>query len=320
MGENLKLKDLIAANKNVQENIGDQLKEISEKLSAISLNISPPKIDPELFQMFKKIGDTYKETTIDLQATLKNIMTPVSLSLPLVTARLQQAISSIDWSGLREGLKVRLATFETQMEKFDQELWAIDSNIFDSFEIDDDIDLPSCMDIEQHVEKMLDKYMDNFRKEEMYTNYVTILEQSYEAYQLKQYALASFPLFAVIEGIMSTTFHGYEIDVEIKPKLRNKKNQLYVKLSDYVESTEDELAINLLFFRRVFYVYEELFKPSWDKHPEQINRNWMMHGSYNYDRISKKDVLRLFQLIKAAEVVKYISFEKDTKLSSLKAQ
>lgn len=130
--------------------------------------------------------------------------------------------------------------------------------------------------------------MDNFRKEEMYTNYVTILEQSYEAYQLKQYALASFPLFAVIEGIMSTTFHGYEIDVEIKPKLRNKKNQLYVKLSDYVESTEDELAINLLFFRRVFYVYEELFKPSWDKHPEQINRNWMMHGSYNYDRISKK--------------------------------
>lgn len=252
LSKNINLKELMNANIQVKANVAEQLKEIDKKLSKIKLNIVSPKIDPEVIRMFKKTSLTYKETSTQLAESLKNIMTPISLSIPLVTAQLQHAMRSIDWSRIREGLKARLETFENLTKKFDQDLWAIDSDIFDLFELDEDIELPSCMEIERHVEGMLETYMVNFRKDPMYINYVTILEQSYNAYKSKQYALASFPLLAVIEGIMATTFHEYEIDVEIKRKLKTKKNQLYVKLSDYVESTEDELAIDLLLFRRVF--------------------------------------------------------------------
>ena len=135
-----------------------------------------------------------------------------------------------------------------------------------------------------------------------------LLEQSYSAFKSGQIHVV--PLFAVIEGIVSSAFKVYEVDVNVKPMLKNKKDKLYFKLSDYVESKEDELAVNMIFFRRVFNVYSELFQPSWDRHPNQINRNWMMHGSYEYARVTKTDVIKLFQLIKALEVVDHISFEK----------
>lgn len=93
--------------------------------------------------------------------------------------------------------------------------------------------------------------MDCFKNEEIYSEYVQILEESYSAYKTELFVLSVFPLFAVIEGLMATAFKEYEPDT--KPGEKKKNNKLYDNLVDYVESTaEEKLSINLLFFRRVF--------------------------------------------------------------------
>jgi hypothetical protein len=312
LSKNLSLNDVIAANENAQRNVAVQLKEIQEKLTEIKLSSQVPKIDPAVIQGIKNLSGAYIESAQTMAANIKKAfdmqINSISVSLPLISLRLQQAALSIDWKRIKEGLKARLEAYEQLMGKYDSELWAIDQDLFDILELDH-IEPPLLEVIEKHVEEMLNSYLEKFKEEEMYQRYVCILEQSYAAFRSEQYALASFPLFAVVEGIMSEVFKEYEIDVEVKPKLRKKRNQLYIKLSDYVDSTEDELAISLLFFRRVFKVYEELFKPAWDKHPEKLNRNWMMHGSYHYEKITKRDVLKLFQLVKSTIILKDISFE-----------
>lgn len=286
----------------VDKNLVEQIKELEQKFSEIKL-----RLDPQVAQTFEKMGETFKKFSEYISSSFAEIQTNFFVS----TLSFATPLIEIDLSGVKERLKARLEEYELLMRRYDLELWAIDSNLFDCLVELDDIEEPPAIEvIEQFIESKLDSYMKGFTKTSIYNNYLMLLEQSYSAFKSGQFVLASFPLFAVIEGIVSSAFKVYEVDVNAKPMLKNKKDKLYFKLSDYVESKEDELAVNMIFFRRVFNVYSELFQPSWDRHPNQINRNWMMHGSYEYARVTKTDVIKLFQLIKALEVVDHISFEK----------
>lgn len=69
--------------------------------------------------------------------------------------------------------------------------------------------------------------------------------------------------------------------------------------------------MNILFFCCVYNVYDIIFKPCWDKHPEQNNRNWMSYDKYDYERIDKSDILKLFQLLKASSILSGITFESE---------
>ncbi|MBT2639374.1 hypothetical protein [Bacillus sp. ISL-39] len=306
MSKDLKLAEIIQANKKVHGNISAQLKEIDEKLQYLQLPSF--QLDPEVTKALQKLNETAKSSAETFAAAFQRAIKVNMEFTTTIPYLFQKMVNSIG-EGIREGLRARLEEYEEIMGRYDKELWAVDQFIFDNLNMDENPNITFKM-IESIVEENLPRYMDLFKKDNVYCKYASIIDQAYCAYRSEQYALASFPLFAVIEGLISTTFHDYKIDLTLKPQLRYQKNKLYAKLSDYVESKEDELAINLLFFRRVFYVYQEVFKPSWDAHPEHINRNWVMHGSFNYESISKKDVLRLFQMVKALEIIKYISFEK----------
>lgn len=307
MNNEIKLKDLVV-DKTTYDEFNCQIKDMKEKLNDIIL--PSLKIDSEIFKSLQELSEAASKTST---ALISGLNKSIHLNLEDVTSSITHSIkimiNSFDWDEIREDLKIRILEYEEKLEHYDKDLWAVDLDLLDEQVFDDEVAVPLNM-METVVESKLELYMGLFKKESTYNPYSSILEQAYSAYKSGQYALAAFPLFAVIEGIISKTFEEYEIDLNLKPKLKHRKNQLFVKFSDYVESAEEELAINMLFFRRVFFVYQEVFKPSWDSHPEHINRNWIMHGSYNYEAITKKDILRLFQLIKALEVVKNISFEK----------
>ncbi|PEB54186.1 hypothetical protein CON65_16590 [Bacillus pseudomycoides] len=221
----------------------------------------------------------------------------------------QSIFNDFDWSSIRDGLRSQLEEYEIKLKEFDKELWTIDAELLDTFE-DESREFNSST-IEKYVEDSLDSYIKFFMTDDLYSDYELIIEQAYKAYRNGDYALAVFPLFAVIDNLISNTFSAYQIDIQLKPYLRKHKDKIYHKVKDYVETNEDELAFYLMFFRRVFNVYKKMFEPSWNNHPKQINRNWIMHGSFTYNEITKVDTLKLFQLIKAIEVVKSISFEQD---------
>jgi hypothetical protein len=303
----LSLKQILAAeiNNKVQQDLSNTVEELNRKIKEMTPEIRTPNIEPEFFTELRKLSKTYEKSSINLASSLIQACQS-SLILPMSNPIFN--LEPIDWTSLSKGLKLQLDAYEQKFSLYDVDLWAIDESIFDLIETSEE--LPCSQKIEIHVEESLDLYMDYFHKEELYKKYVSLLEQSYSAYNSKQYALATFPLFAIIEGLINASFRDYEIDLNLKPSLRKHKSKLYFKLNDYIETTEDEIAINILFFRRVFYVYKVLFDPSWNQQPHQINRNWIMHGSYHYDKINKQDILKLFQLIKATEVLKNINFVK----------
>jgi hypothetical protein len=193
------------------------------------------------------------------------------------------------------------------LRQFDEELWAIDVDLFDLLE--DELIQPE--DIEGYVESHLENYLASFRENELYVKHVVIIEQAYDAFKFGQYALASFPLLAAIDFLMESKFAHFEEENKVKYKPRARENKLDYKLKKYVSSTEDELAITILFFRRVYFVFNSIFQPAWGSHPEHINRHWVMHGSYSYSEIGKTEALKLFQLLRAQEVLNRIEFESD---------
>ncbi|AZB43796.1 hypothetical protein CEF21_16605 [Bacillus sp. FJAT-42376] len=304
----INLKKLLAAEIDdmLQNELNDTIYELNQKIKEMIPKIHIPNLEPEILKEIQNFSKTNIEIMNTISSTyIKAFQT--NFFIPVTNLFLDVALKPIDIDKLTKGLKIQLDCYEKAMTRYDDQLWAIDEAIFNKIE---SVNLlPSFQQIEHHVEDNLNQYMEYFSKDAFYIKYASLLEQSYSAYKDEQYILASFPLFAVIEGLITTSFHDYEINLELKPFLKGNKNKLYTKLTDYVKTTEDEIAINVLFFRRVSYVFNNLFKPSWNKHPTQINRNWIMHGSYNYDQIKKSDILKLFQLIKAAEVLKNITFE-----------
>lgn len=216
-----------------------------------------------------------------------------------------QMLQQMDFSNIVEQMKQGFIDLDKSLEIYDEHLWAVDDELFEAIE-EEQYTLET---IGVYIEENIDKYHQLFVSDSYYEQYHLLLEQSIYAFKNEQYAIAAMPLFAIIDGSLTNAFKDYEVDIELKPHLRKKKSKLFTKVKDYVESTEDELAYYFIFFKRVFNVYSILFKPYWNQYPDNINRNYVMHGAYNYEDITKEDVLKLIQLVKATSILQYISFE-----------
>lgn len=82
--------------------------------------------------------------------------------------------------------------------------------------------------------------------------------------------------------------------------LKMKTNQ--ITFNDFVEEVKLEMDLYVGYeFFNIAYPILVFFKDSdWEKYstkkPEIINRNWLMHGMYNYSDITKADCMKLFLL------------------------
>lgn len=62
-----------------------------------------------------------------------------------------------------------------------------------------------------------------------------------------------------------------------------------------------------MFAQSVLRMYEKTFVSIPEQLNKELNRNSITHGFHDYDSITQEDVLKLFQLLKAALILKYVS-------------
>lgn len=220
-----------------------------------------------------------------------------------------EMLRNIDFNQIFENIKENLKELDTSLEVYDKELWAMDEELFEAITVGE-----CTLDtMGQYIESNLNVYEEFFLKKRYYAKYNTLIKQAIFSIENGQYAVAAMPLFAIIDGLLTTTFEDYAIAEErLTPRLKknNNKDKVFYKAKDYASNDEDELIYYLIFFRRVFNVYSIFFKPyGKNRYPNEINRNFVMHGSYNYDEITKDDVLKLLQLVKASHTLQYITFK-----------
>src|SRR3954470_2854762 len=139
LNKNLNLKILVNTelNEKVQNDLSEQIKKLEQKMSEIKLSILIPPIGQEVMGNFGKLSETLQNSTQSFTKALQMSLPISSISLPLLSIGISNALQSINWNGLREDLKSRIENYELLMQKYDLELWAIDRDLFDTFEFDD---------------------------------------------------------------------------------------------------------------------------------------------------------------------------------------
>lgn len=253
------------------------------------------------FQTIVKMQQTIAESVAPM---LKSVM-EIQQSVQPIIEQIGKFVSSINWSKLQDAIKQRLQHYEEFMSIYDKECWAMTPEMLDAFEDEE----YSVTEIEKYVEDHLNEYIMFFQEDPLYNKNKLLIQEAYELFKREFYMHCAFSLLAIFEEILNTAFSIYELGKDVK--INNRRPDLFIKTQDYIKSNEERLAFNILFFRRVYNVYNIIFKPHWEDHPDQINRNWIAHGKYNYESITKTDILKLFQLLKASSILNEISFESD---------
>lgn len=270
----------------------------------------------QLLQNQKPLLDMSKIKPLITMADFKKItwFKEVMVEIPnmnLLNPILEQ-LKNINFDHLSDSLNERQREFDKSLEKYDDLYWAVDEELWAALRSGE------CSEetIAEHVEENIDDYSNFFSSEDYYKSYRLIIEQAINSLKQEQYASATFNLFAVIDGNITKAFKEYEMEIEQR-KNRQRKPKTFDKLKHYiqVEDNKDRLAFSFIFFKRVFNVYSSFFKPAWSGKSDIINRNLVMHGSYDYNEITKEDVLRLLQLVKATSILENITFKKEKAIS-----
>jgi len=280
----------------------ERFKSISNIAASLNFENSITSVTTEFTNLNKQIqSNLYQIHNQNMSAVL--VISETLREYNRTITNFRQAVNQFEHYKFSDILRARLKPYEEILTNYEPNLWCLHPELVELL-----IDKQEEYDIEQVVEDFLENYMSFFMENELFEHHRLIINQAYAAFKNEQYALACFPLFAVIDNLISTQFKDYAINLEEKPKLRNYKDKDYYKFKDFVDSNEDRYAFNSIFVKSIFNIYSVLFKPIYKRHPLHLNRHWVLHGSYDYDRIQKSDVLKLFQLVRATEVMNHVSF------------
>jgi len=241
---------------------------------------------------FKPVNIMLREKLVEVPKL--NLLNPV----------LEQ-LKNINFDRFSEQLNETQRKFDTSLEKYDDLHWAVDEDLWVALRSGE------CTDetIAEHVEENINDYVEFFSRNDYYNSHSLIIEQAFNSLKQEQYASATFNLFAVIDGNITKAFKKYDIPMEER-RNRRWEPKTYEKLNHYkkVKSNQERMAFSFIFFKRMFNVYSVFFKPAWNGKSEVLNRNLVMHGAYDYSRITKEDVLKLIQLVKSTSVLGDIAF------------
>ncbi|ANN34894.1 hypothetical protein COL26_13970 [Bacillus thuringiensis] len=255
-------------------------------------------------QIIKNIQDI-QQSTMELISAIQQPVIDIHDSLVenmYVFSEMNQHIAglmnSIDWETINQELEDDARNIEGILKEYEKDFWCVDMELFALIE---DKEL-KFKEAPKYIEENLGKYISEINNESLYKFHTTLINEAYEAYKAGLYKLCTFPLFATFEYVMTSWYKG-TIN-EDKQSIRQTK---YVKglrsnvhPKNYKNVEEDPMF--KVFSFSVIRVYRKLFDTKYTN--SKLNRNTIAHGFHNYDSISKNDVLKLFQILKAAPVLK----------------
>lgn len=156
--------------------------------------------------------------------------------------------------------------------------------------------------VQHKIEESLpDMIKDILGNEILYTQRI-IIEQSYSAYNSGNYAIALMPIFATFDNLISRwlrdKIEDYKVDTNVYiPNLWRKINDQNGTVKKESSKSVDGL---------LQYQITSAFIKFFDVNSKYLNRNSILHGSYNYDEIGKKECLKMYALLHAALDLLYI--------------
>ena len=182
--------------------------------------------------------------------------------------------------------------------------WFLDEDLVDNC-LEEQLEREDTIFIEekavQYITEHFDEYINEIVNSPCYVTQKKIINQSVDAYTSGHYEMAIFPLFGAFDNVISRWAQG----ILTKPYqhqnvyIHNFRGILKKNIRKNTEVAENIRSINLLKGLTVINAYIDLFdsKPS---DLTKINRNAILHGSFNYELLNQNSYLKMTVLLKSA--------------------
>jgi len=159
-----------------------------------------------------------------------------------------------------------------------------------------------------YVSHHLDECITDIINSPCYATQKKVIEQSFHAYSIGHYETAIFPLFGAFDNVISRWATGLLTNPYEHQKVYITSFRIILKrnIRDKAELVENIQSINLLKVLTVINAYIDLF----DNNPSnsaKINRNAILHGSFNYELLTKESYMKMIVLLKSALVLLEVS-------------
>ncbi|MDP7979132.1 hypothetical protein [Bacillus multifaciens] len=244
----------------------------------------------------------------------KNAQTMVEMSKRLQSfmdmqeniKKIVETFNNIDLSSIRDKVAEEITETSELLIKQEEGFWCLDIDILN---VMGDKELTE-EGLSDYIERNLETYIAEIVQDSMYELHITLIQETYEAYKGGFYKLCVMPLFAAFEHVFTSWYAGTinkdAVLVKQKPRVFKLYNE--IKNKEYSE-VEQEHLINV-FVLSIIRTYKNTFIKIPDELCQKLNRNSIAHGFHDYDSITKVDILKLFQLLKATLILRSVSSHK----------
>jgi hypothetical protein len=232
----------------------------------------------------KRFNETFKPL-IELSKSIETITTP---------------LNNIDWTLISEAVAEKIKEIDILLKEQEEDFWCLDVDILDAIE-DGELILE---ELPEYVDKNLEAYIEELIHDPIFELHSTLIKETYEAYKSGFYKLCTFSLFAAFEHVVASWYVGNIkkelISIRIKPKVC----RLYNKIKPIANDEKEQEQFIKVFTLSVLRIFKKTFVNIPDEPSKELNRNSLAHGFHDYDSLTKTDVLKLFQLLKSALILK----------------
>lgn len=205
--------------------------------------------------------------------------------------------------GLSNTVVKQLQEADSFLRKQEETYWCIDVDLYDAIQ-EGRVD-----DYAEYVDSKLDQYIQEITSDPIYALHASLIRETYQAYQTGYYKLCTFPLFSSFEHVIALWSEGKISKERIKVVEKPQKRRLYKRIQELIHENNVQEEVIKVFVLSVLRTYLKMFVPIPDQLNQELNRNSIVHGYHDYDSITQKDVLKLFQLIRSTQMIKYISLD-----------
>ncbi|MBN8203891.1 hypothetical protein C1N70_24810 (plasmid) [Cytobacillus firmus] len=248
------------------------------------------------------------EPMLDAQQRIVSILGPYFEAQSRIQQTLEKVyapLKNIDWEGIKEAAAERLKELDQLLREQENSNWCLDVDLMDSID-EGEIELK---ELSNHVDANLDGIVKELIAEPIFKLHTSLIDESYSAYKSGLYKLCAFSLFAAFEHVIASWYDGNltkeNISVDKKPKAR----KLYRRIESIAKNEKEQDEFIKVFALSVLRMYQKTFSFIPEQLNKELNRNSIAHGFHDYNSITKTDILKLFQLLKASTILELISVD-----------
>ncbi|MFK4375254.1 hypothetical protein ABH948_000650 [Bacillus sp. RC218] len=256
------------------------------------------QIQPEMYGMANAIAESQKNAYEQIRPVLEAQRKLAEQIQPII-----EVYNNIDWDSIREAIAKQIKEIESILIEHEKNFWCLDIDIMSTI-LDGEI---TTEGLTEYIDANLESYIAEIVQDPIYELHATLIEETYEVYKGGFYKLCTMPLFAAFEHIFTLWYMGKikkdEVSVNHKPNVKRLYHK--IKPENYNDDNDVEKEeLNTIFALSVLRTYKNTFVRIPDDLCRNLNRNSIAHGYHDYDSITKTEVLKLFQLLKSALILK----------------